>query len=81
MNEAYSSNLIIQYSVVGVILLGISIWLFIKIFRTGKKKNGGSCCGCSLYDHCEKVKEKPVFKNSTKEQTKIDCKSDNNPNL
>lgn len=52
-----SSNLIIQYSIVGVILLGAFIWLLWKTFRKQKTRKN-SCCGCALADSCDKKKLK-----------------------
>ena len=49
-----SANMIIQYSLVGIVLLGACVWILIKIFK--KNKNKGPCCGCSLSDTCNKNK-------------------------
>ncbi|MDE5712559.1 MAG: FeoB-associated Cys-rich membrane protein [Muribaculaceae bacterium] len=49
-----TTNLIIQYSLVGMILLAASVWIvwqLIKIRRRGPK----SCCGCSLSQTCKKT--------------------------
>lgn len=47
-----TANYIIQYSLVGIILLGAAAWLFYKTLSKKGKKN--SCCGCALSDACNK---------------------------
>lgn len=59
-----STNLIIQYIIVGVILLGVAIWVAWKIYHI-RKSGAKSCCGCSLGDSCP---NKAKFKSK-------DCKS------
>lgn len=48
-----NSNLIIQYSIVGGILLAAFGWLLWKTLKKQKTRNN-SCCGCALYDNCNK---------------------------
>ena len=48
-----SLNFIIQYSIVGLILLIALVWICWKIFRNSKKRNN-ACCGCTLSETCEK---------------------------
>lgn len=53
------TNLIIQYTIVGLLLLAVSVWIVWKLIRMRKQKNVGGCCGCSLSDTCLKNK-KPI---------------------
>ena len=52
-NSGLTPGLIIQYSIVGVILLVACIWIVWKSVRK-KRKSSSSCCGCSLSDSCNK---------------------------
>lgn len=53
-----TANLLLQYIIVGLILLGISIFVIIKLFRIKKKGIPSKCCGCSMSDACNaKLKE------------------------
>ena len=48
-----TTNLIIQYTLVGIILLAATVWIIWKLIKM--KKNGAkSCCGCSLSESCGK---------------------------
>lgn len=47
-------NLIIQYVVVGVILLAALIYVFFSLLRRKKRKDCGGCFGCGLADECGK---------------------------
>ena len=42
-----SANLIIQYIIVGLILVGVVVWILRKIIILGKRGNAKSCCGGS----------------------------------
>ena len=54
-NENLTADLIIQYSIVGLILLAALGWILWKLLR--KQKNSkGPCCGCALSDSCKKKK-------------------------
>ena len=55
----FSNDMIIQYSIVGFIILAAFAWMVWKLVRINKK-NGveGSCCGCSLADTCKKKYQK-----------------------
>ncbi|MCH5227585.1 MAG: FeoB-associated Cys-rich membrane protein [Muribaculaceae bacterium] len=58
-NQAYSTDIIIQYSIVGLIILAACLWIMWKLLK--KRKEGiSSCCGCTLSDTCNKkiVKER-----------------------
>ena len=55
-------NLLIQYSIVGVILLGICVWIIWKISKKNKK-NSNPCCGCGLAESCNKIKNKNLKNN------------------
>lgn len=70
-----TTNLIIQYSLVGIILLAAVIWVIWKLAAI--RKNGGkSCCGCSLSRNCGKatVERQPIKKCCRNDKT------DNNEN-
>lgn len=55
-----TTNLLIQYILVGAILLAISVWIVWKLIKI-KRQGPKSCCGCSLSESCGK---KPI-KNKT----------------
>lgn len=46
------TNMAIQYTLVGVCILGAMIWILVKLFRKGR--NSG-CHGCSLANNCSKA--------------------------
>lgn len=50
----YKTDMIIQYSVVGAVLLAACGWILWKLLRKKPNKNSGSCCGCALADNCDK---------------------------
>lgn len=53
------TNLLIQYTIVGVLLLGVCVWIIIKVTRNVRGK-ATSCCGCALREACNhKQKTKP----------------------
>ncbi|MEZ3551167.1 MAG: FeoB-associated Cys-rich membrane protein [Muribaculaceae bacterium] len=54
-----TTNLIIQYIFVGLVIIGAFIWIIWKLIKLNKK--GGGCCGCDLADACNKknLKMKP----------------------
>ena len=55
-NPEYSIEFVIQYTIVGAILIVACLWIVLKIFRKKKNKKGsGSCCGCTLADSCKKA--------------------------
>lgn len=56
-----TTNLIIQYTIVGVILLAILTWLIVKLTKLRKNENDG-CCGCSLSEVCGKKNLKTTKK-------------------
>lgn len=68
--EMMSRNLIIQYTAVAVILLGILIWIVIKSLKA--KKKASVCGGCTLHKSCEKSKIIEKLKNNNVP----DCRSD-----
>lgn len=51
--KEFTVDQIIQYSVVGLVLLAAFGWMLWKIFRKSKKVSGG-CCGCAIADSCGK---------------------------
>lgn len=58
-----TTNLLIQYILVGAILLAISVWIVWKLIKL-KKQGPKSCCGCSLSESCGKklIKNKSKLK-------------------
>lgn len=56
LDAAYSADFIIQYSLVGLCLLGACVWIGIKLFKKNKYQNQSGCCGCGLADNCAKKK-------------------------
>lgn len=53
ISATYSADFIIQYSIVGLIILVACGWAFFKMYKR-QKKNSGPCCGCSIADSCAK---------------------------
>lgn len=52
----YGTNItgnVIQYSLIGIILLICCVWILWKLSKKSKKGSNG-CSGCSLYDNCIK---------------------------
>ncbi len=60
-NVLLLTSLIVQYSIVGAILIGALIWSISKILKTRKlTKNGDNAVGCSncqLAESCNKPKK------------------------
>lgn len=52
-DSVMSANEIVQYSIVGVILLVVCLWLIMKVTRKNNKNSGG-CCGCAIAEKCKK---------------------------
>ncbi len=44
-------NLLIQYIILGIIMLGVIVWIIRKITKKSKS-SGNSCCGCALSEKC-----------------------------
>ena len=55
ISQQYSLNFIIQYTVVGLIILMALGWIIWKTFKKGRTGTG-SCCDCGLAQYCEKKK-------------------------
>lgn len=55
-DQGMTTDLIIQYSIVGGIILAALAWIVWKSLRKNKKNSGSSCCGCALEDSCKKKK-------------------------
>lgn len=55
-------NLVIQYTIVGIILLAVAVWLTVKFIRKGKRRGSGACAGCALSAHCSKPTPDPSSK-------------------
>lgn len=64
-SQGLTTDLIIQYSIVGAILLGVCVWMFLKIFRKNKKVTN-SCCGCAIAGSCQKVNREKELSTSKK---------------
>lgn len=62
--EEFTPDMVIQYSIVGLILLAVCFWLIWKLHRKSKQKDRGGCCGCSLSETCNKknIKERKIQK-------------------
>lgn len=56
IKESENFQLIIQYIVVGIIILSAIAWTIIKR-RNRKKDHPGGCAGCSLAESCNKKKK------------------------
>ena len=58
--QGLTTDLIIQYSIVGLILLSVFAWMIWKIVRMTNKNASSSegCCGCALSDSCKKKTRK-----------------------
>lgn len=59
------TNIIIQYTIVGIIILAVIVWILVKFLK--KNKRSGSCCctDCGLSEKCTNNKAKfPQNKNS-----------------
>ena len=52
--ENFTADLVVQYSIVGLVFLAACVWMIWKIVKRNKRESGGSCCGCGLADHCNK---------------------------
>ena len=52
-----TQNEIIQYTIVGIIVVAAIVWIFVKSIR--RRKSGGSCCGCALADSCRRPDKLP----------------------
>lgn len=65
------SNMLIQYTLCSVALLGALIWIVVKAVRAAKRKeDAGSCCGCTLSATCQSAKKD---KDENKGAPKRDC--------
>lgn len=65
MNHAeMTTNLLIQYIAVGIILLATVVWIIVKFIKN-RKSGSNSCCGCSLSQNCGKkeIVKKQKFNN------------------
>lgn len=47
-----STNLLIQYTLVGLCIAAACVWILVKVFLKSKKNPG--CGSCSLANICEK---------------------------
>lgn len=66
-----STNLIIQYTAVAILIILALIWIVVKSIRA--RKNGTGCSGCSLAEKCAKAKV------AQKNEPNTDSKKCNNP--
>ena len=51
------NNLALQYTLVGILILGACVWILVKAFRKNKKRKSSGCCGCALQEACNKNKK------------------------
>lgn len=56
--KEFTTEIVIQYSIVGLILLVALGWILWKMLRNNKKGALGSCCGCAMADSCKKIEFK-----------------------
>ena len=73
--KEFTTDMVIQYSIVGVILLAALGWILWKTFSKNKKNASGSCCGCAIADTCKKI-QKPDHGNAQNIQRKH-CRESN----
>lgn len=59
--QELSTNLIIQYILVGLIMLGAVAWMIWKLI-SARKYGAKTCCGCSLSNACSKKELKSNIK-------------------
>ncbi|MCH5239496.1 MAG: FeoB-associated Cys-rich membrane protein [Muribaculaceae bacterium] len=52
--DAIYTEMTVQYTIVGLILLAACVWIILKIIKKNKSQTEGGCCGCSLSDNCNK---------------------------
>ncbi len=64
-----SINLLIQYTLVGICILGACIWIVVKAVKKNNKKSG--CCGCSLADLCQKPEKNTESENTNECREKV----------
>ncbi len=50
-------SLTFQYIVVGLILIGIAIFVVVRFLQLRRGVKQKSCCGCSLSDSCNQLKK------------------------
>lgn len=48
-------SIAIQFTIVGIIVLGAFVWLFILLKNRNKRDSG--CCGCALNNVCDPDKK------------------------
>lgn len=78
-----STNLLIQYIIVGAILLAASVWIILKLIKI-RKQGPRSCCGCALSQTCNINSGKAVsgskncVSNNEQSQKEIKLKSHEN---
>jgi len=46
-------NLVIQYTAVGIVIIGALVWLLVKFIKRRKCRENGMCHGCALSDKCK----------------------------
>lgn len=59
-----TKNEIIQYTLVGIIILGAIVWIIVKSIRN--RKSGATCCGCALADSCRRADKLPQARQKMK---------------
>lgn len=67
-----SANLILQYIVVGAILVAVAVWVVCRLIRLKKQGKPDACCGCGLSESCNKKNLKKHINS---------CRDENNENM
>lgn len=49
-----NTNLIIQYTLVGIVLLGVTVWAVWKIINIRKEGTQSACSCCAINRNCAK---------------------------
>lgn len=75
VSQTYTTDFIIQYSLVGLVLLAAFSWILWKMLGN-KKRGSNSCCGCGLADSCKKKNLKDTYENSKNLQRQHSRQSD-----
>ena len=71
----FTTGLIIQYSIVGLILLVTLGWMLWKMFHKNKDISSGGCSGCGIADSCKK---KNILDNMPYKDSENNCRDNIN---
>lgn len=66
------TNLVVQYSLVGLCLLGAIIWM---IRKASKRSKNGGCYGCSMSETCASARIVRQHKRRKKQMRTADSKA------